>query len=148
VRAASVKSERYRAVRHSLLIEHLKQTFAHAKGFPLLGSNFVPRAALKNRWRSVCGIVISVPGSAAVAGQARACRKYRRIHSARCAVCHPQLQRALRRGSLQFVRQRIVVARIAVVQETTDGAEKFHRTGGQFILEELLFTISLFSPTT
>src|ERR1700676_4767042 len=44
-------------------------------------------------------------------------------------------QRALRRGSLQFVRQRIVIAPIAIVQEASDRAMKVPRAGCQFVVD-------------
>src|SRR5580704_18122183 len=48
------------------------------------------------------------------------------------AVRHSE--RTLSRGGLQFIRQRVVVSAIAVMQEAANGAQKIDGVGSQFLL--------------
>src|ERR1700730_361270 len=140
------KRKHHRAVRHGLLIEYLKQPVAHRKRFPVAGLEF----------RAARGIEQSLPECLRRGALLFEVAEQLPVQGARMTKIQPHpfrgaprpairhAQRALRRGSLQFVRERIVIPRIAVVQKTSDRAEKVHGARCQFFLDRAAVEYFLF----
>ena len=137
VRAASAKERiRYGAVRERGRVDDFQQAIAHHEMLPVfrlqLGGARGVEQSLAQRQRNR-RFLFQVPQQLPVQRPRMPKVQAHPLRRRSCdAVTHAQ--RALRRGGLQFVGQRVVVAPIAVVQKTADRAQKINRRGGKLFL--------------